>query len=184
MEKTKLLKLLGSKEAVELFQRVMSGIIEPFKPFEKKGAVTVEKDKLLLIFDIEVYEDGMASVMNWQNGERHVYAISERLLNNYHTYSLLSTLGYRSHFIGVNPLTNKDMFISEHQQDKTFPEAYRTIMQLTQLVVDEQKFNLKNDPDFVNADSIKTIEVLAYRAVKIHKPIGTTDVLKQWSLSM
>ncbi len=184
MEKSKLLKLLGSKDAVELFQKVMNGIMEPFKPFEKKEAMTIENDKMLLILDLEIYEDGIATVMNWSNGERNIYAVSERLLNSYYTYSLLSTIGYRSHFIGVHPTNKTDMFIKEFHKDKTTREAIRTIMQLTQLVVEEQNIILKNDIDLLSADCPKTIEILAYRTVKIPKPIGTTEVLKQWSLSM
>ena len=176
----KAIKILGSTAAVELLQMVFNGIMEPFQPIEKRDAISIHNDKVLVIFEIEEYNDGMAVVLVWNNGERQVYAISEKLLGSFYSYSILSTIGYMSHFVGVNPITNTDTFLNEFKRDCNKKNALETLIKLTHLAVEEQNFRLKHEPKYIASNSCKVLEILAFQITRIHKPIGAADVLTNW----
>jgi hypothetical protein len=176
----KAIKVLGSTAAVELLQMVFNGIMESFKPIERKDSISIHNDKVLVIFEVEEYNDGMAIVLVWNNGERQVYAISEKLLDSYYSYSILSTIGYMSHFAGVNPITNTDLFLNEFKRDSDKRNALETLIKLTHLAIDEQNFRLKNEPKYIASGSCKVLEILAFQITRIHKSIGDADVLTNW----
>jgi hypothetical protein len=176
----KAIKIFGSNAAVELLHMVFNGIIEPFKPLERKNAVSVSKDKVFIIFEVEEYNDGLAVVLVWNNGERQVYAISEKLLNSYYSYSILTTIGYMSHFVGVNPITNTDTYIIEFKRDSNKSNAFKTLIKLSHLVIEEQNFRMLAESDQSASIDFKPIEILAFQITRIHKPIAETDVLKNW----
>ena len=166
-------KLIESKDPIKLFSISNFKFKAPFKnPITQNiKTICVEDDTVYMILDIEEYDNGLAVVLRWNNDKREVFAISENLFDSYFSYSLLSTLGYRSHFVKVDQSTNTDIFISEYTKDSSRSNALKTLVILTVFVFEQVNDDLRCNPEYVSEYGAKQVEIAGFRLQRICKTL-------------